>query len=170
MKKKIRIVIVILLSVVIGFLAYKITIKLQHKTAVAERIKTLPTFSFTTTEGAVYTDKDLPNKPVIFVYFNSDCEYCKSEATKIQERLVDFKNTYLVFVSFEETASIVQFAKTYQLDNKENITFLEDRKGEFSKLFDVNSIPYTVVYNKNRKLLQKFKGATKIDNILKVLK
>ena len=27
------------------------------------------------------------------MYFNSDCDYCKSEATKIEERLEDFKNT-----------------------------------------------------------------------------
>ena len=82
----------------------------------------------------------------------------------------DFEGMQLLFVSFEEKMAIQQFAKEYQLINKENILFLEDRKGAFSELFDVNSIPYMVIYDENKKLLKKFKGATKVDKILEVLK
>lgn len=152
------------------FLSFKITSKLNHKKEIAERTKVLPHFSFINLEGKVFTQHNLKNKPIIFVYFNSDCNYCQSEASKIEEKLQDFKNVQLLFVSFEEKEGIVKFAKQYKLDNQDNIVFLEDRKGEFSKLFDVNSIPYIVVYNKNGKFLKKFKGITKTDDILKVLK
>lgn len=169
MNKKKQLVAIILISI-IGFIGYKIIQKLQHKKEIAQRIQTLPNFSFKTTNGKKYTHKNLPNKPAIFIYFNSDCDYCKSEATKIRERLHDFKNVELIFISFEETLGIIQFAKTYGLDNQPNVTFLEDKKGVFSKIFDANSIPYILVYSKNKKLLKKFKGATKIDAILSVLK
>lgn len=168
MKTKKRIVGLILISI-IGFIGYKITNKLQYKKEVEKRIQTLPNFSFKTVNGTNFTKKQLKNKPTIFIYFNSDCDYCKSEATKIKERLNEFKNVQLVFVSFEQTIGIIQFAKTYGLSNQENVIFLEDTKSEFSEIFDAKSIPYVLVYNSNKQLLKKFKGATKISNILEVL-
>jgi peroxiredoxin len=169
MKKKVRILIALLLISLVGFLGYKITNTLKAKKEAAERIQTIPNFSFFNLEGTVYTQENLPNKPIVFVYFNSECDFCKTEATKIQERLIDFKNTQLVFISFEDKKAISQFATTYQLNNQENVLFLEDRKATFSQIFDANSIPFILVYDTNKKLLQKFKGATKIDAILKVL-
>lgn len=170
MKKKVRIIGLVLIGSIFGFLGFKIASKIKYKKEVAENTRTVPNFSFLDTNGGTYTNKDLPSKSTIFIYFNSDCNYCKSEATKIQERLEDFKEVQLVFVSFEEQESIIEFAKQYNLHNKENVVFLEDKKGIFSQIFDVNSIPYIVVYDKNKNFLQKFKGATKIDNILAVLK
>lgn len=170
MKKKLKLFIAILLISVVGYLGYKITTKLNHKKEVATRIKNLPNFSFLDLQGRIFTQDILKNKPIVFVYFNSDCDYCQSEAIKIQQRLQDFKNVELIFVSFEKKDSIQQFAKKYQLYNQKSVTFLEDAKAEFSKIFDVNSTPYIVVYDADKKLLQKFKGATKIDEILAILK
>ncbi|WP_397447185.1 TlpA family protein disulfide reductase [Polaribacter sp. R77954] len=170
MKKKKRIVLVIFLICIVGFLGYKITSKLNHKKEVLERTKKIPNFSFLNINSNSYSNKNLPNKPIVFVYFNSDCDYCQSEAAKIQERLVDFKEIQLVFVSFEGQESIISFAKQYNLYDKENVVFLEDKKGVFSQIFDVNSIPYIVVYDADKNFLQKFKGATKIDDILVVIK
>ena len=157
MKKKIKLLLAIFLFIVIGFLGYKISSKLIHKKEVAERIKVIPNFSFYTLDGNEFSDKNLQKKPSVFVYFNSECNYCQSEAKKIQERLLDFKGVQLIFISYEEKEAIQQFAKEYQLANQENVLFLEDRKGEFSKLFDVNSIPFMVIYDEDKKLLQKFK-------------
>ncbi|WP_417799642.1 TlpA family protein disulfide reductase [Tenacibaculum sp.] len=169
MKKKLKLFIGIVLVLVVTFLGYKITTKLNHKKEVAKRIKTIPNFSFTTLNEEIFTQNNLQNKPTIFVYFNTECDYCQSEATKIQKRLQDFKHTQLIFVSYEKKEQIIQFAISYKLDNQKNVTFLEDTKAKFATIFDVNSIPYIVVYNKNQELLQKFKGATKIEDILKVI-
>lgn len=170
MKRKIKLLLGVFLLSTLGFLGYKIVSKLNHKKEVAIRIKTIPNFSFQTMKGEIFTQDNLAKKPTVFVYFNSECEYCQSEAIKIQERLSDFKEIQLIFISFEEKETIKQFAKEYQLINQENVLFLEDRKGEFSELFDVNSIPYMVIYDANKKLLKKFKGTTKVDKILDVLK
>ncbi|SEC53084.1 AhpC/TSA family protein [Tenacibaculum sp. MAR_2009_124] len=170
MKKSIKIAIAIVILSTIGFLGYKITSKLNHKKEVAERTQSIPEFSFETLTGSIFTENNLTKAPAIFVYFNSDCDYCQAEATKIQKHLRDFKNTQIIFVSFENKDGIQKFAKDYKLDKEANITFLEDSKGEFSKIFDVNSIPYIVVYDNNKQLLKKFKGATKVSDILDVLK
>ncbi len=170
MKKFIKLFIGFLIFGSISYLSFKIINKLNHKKEVAKRTKNIPNFSFYTSNGKPFSKNDLANKPTVFLYFNSECDFCKSEATKIQEHLNDFKDVQLVFVSFEPSKNIETFAVKYKLNNKKNIVFLEDRKGVFSELFDVNSIPYIVVYDKNQQFIKKFKGATKIDAILKVLK
>lgn len=169
MKKKIKLFIGVVLLVIICFLGYEITSKLNHKKEVAERIKVIPNFSFYTTNGSEFSNKNLQKKPSVFVYFNSECIYCKSETKKIKERLEDFKEVQLFFISFEKKEIIQQFAKDYELLHEENVLFLEDKKGEFSKLFDVNSIPFMVIYDEDKKLLKKIKGATNIDVMLEVL-
>lgn len=169
MKKMVRLIVGVIIVVTLLALGHAINNELYHKKEVEARIKTIPIFSFKTLKGRTFTKNSLENKTTVFVYFNSDCDYCKSEATKIKERISEFKNSQLIFVSFENKEEIAQFAKSYGLYTEKNVVFLEDRKGEFSKSFDVNSIPYIVVYDNNHKFLKKFKGITRIDDILKVL-
>ncbi|WP_139959250.1 peroxiredoxin family protein, partial [Flavicella sediminum] len=135
-----------------------------------DQIKELPDFSFLSLEGTAFTKGNLKEGTnTVFIYFNSECDFCVSETTKIQERLAEFENTELIFVSFEAREKIVDFAKHHQLFEVENIMFLEDEKLEFSTLFGAQSIPAIFIYDGNKLLLKKFKGATKIDAILKSL-
>ncbi|WP_369752766.1 TlpA family protein disulfide reductase [Flavobacterium sp. WC2409] len=171
MKKVLKISIPILILVLITFMGYKVITKITHKREVAEHIKTIPPFSYPSIYGKLFTNKDLKdNTPTLFIYFNSECEHCQSEASQIQENITNFKNFQLVFVSFEEKNKIIAFAKKYKLDSYDNITFLLDKQVTFSTTFDVNSLPTIILYNKNRDLIEKIKGQTKVETILKKLK
>lgn len=168
MKKYIKPIIGIVLISVIIFLVYNISKKISYKNEVTERIKTIPNFTFLTLNNEVFSEKEL-NKNIfkLFVYFNSDCDYCQSEATQISENIEQFKDTQFLFVSFEPIKDIKQFAKTYNLLDKENIIFLQDKEMIFEELFDAKSIPFMLLYSKDNQLIEKYKGATKIGNILK---
>lgn len=168
MKKYLKSLIVVILISVLVFLGYNISKKISYKNEVAERIKAIPEFTFLTMNNKTFSNKKLSkNTYRLFVYFNSDCDYCQSEAKQISEKLTDFKTTELIFVSFESIEGIKQFAKTYNLLDKENITFLQDKEMIFEELFDAKSIPFMLLYSKDNQLIEKYKGATKIDNILK---
>lgn len=170
MKKKLKIAIIAVIIGVIGYLGYNIIKKINYKTEVAARIKSIPSFSFLTLENRDFTENNLSKSNYkLFVYFNSECEYCQSEATQISENLEQFKDTQLIFVSFEPLANIKQFASDFNLLDKENVIFLQDKKLEFAKIFDAKSIPFMLLYSKENQLIQKFKGATKIENITKHL-
>lgn len=168
MKKYLKPLIGIILISVFVFLGYNILKKISYKKEVAERIKTIPNFNFLTLNNEGFTQNDLAtNKNNLFVYFNSECDYCQSEATQISENLTKFKTTQFIFVSFESIEGIKQFAEIHYLLNKENIVFLQDKEMIFEELFDAKSIPFMLLYSKDNQLIKKYKGATKIDNILK---
>lgn len=170
MKKKIKPILIFIVAGLLFFLVYKINTQLIYKQRIEKRVKLLPNFSFNDTEGKIFTQDSLKNKPTIFIYFNSECDYCKVEVKKIQENIDKFYNTQLVFVSYESLPIIRDFAKHYKLHNVNNIKFLEDKKGVFSKIFDVKTIPFIVIYNDKKQLKRKIKGITTINEILNELK
>lgn len=170
MKKYLKIIIPILILGAIVFMGYKVITKINHKKEVAENIKTIPTFTYKTIDGKVFTNTDLKkNIPTVFLYFNSECEHCQNEAEQIRDNVEKFENVQLVFISFEEPKKILDFATKYKLLDYDKITFLCDSKVNFATTFDVNTLPAVVIYDKNKKLLEKIKGEVKIEKILKQL-
>lgn len=149
-------------------MGYKVISKINYKKEVAEHIKTIPVFSYNTISGKEFSNTDLKDEiPTVFLYFNSECEHCQNEAEQIRDNVEKFENVQLVFISFEEPKKILDFATKYKLLDYDKITFLCDSKVNFATTFDVNSMPTVVIYDKNKKLLEKIKGEVKIENILK---
>jgi thioredoxin-related protein len=87
----------------------------------------------------------------------------------IKENIEKFKDFQLVFISFEKSDLIKAFATKYKLNNYVNITFLSDTKVSFSTTFDVKSLPCLVLYDKNQRLIEKIKGQTKAETLIKKL-
>lgn len=167
MKKKVKIIIGLILISIIGYLGFSIGKKLKHKKEVAERIQEIPEFSFKDLNGKLYTRNQISAKhPKLFIYFNSDCDFCQVEGKQIQEHLEELKNVQILFISFEEVTGINSFAEKYHLINQKNITFLKDYESKFPEIFEANTIPFILLYSKDNQLLRKFKGATKIENII----
>ncbi|WP_157909208.1 TlpA family protein disulfide reductase [Capnocytophaga stomatis] len=169
-KSIIKKVISLLVICFLGVMSYKMYQKMSHKKQVAQQIAMLPAFSFTDLEGNTFTNSDLKkNLATIFVYFNSECDYCLHEAQSIRENLSQFDEVHFVFVSIEPIENIKKFAQEQQLLGVENVTFLQDASFVFSQKFDANSIPYLLIYNKSKKLIYKHKGQIKAETILQIL-
>lgn len=167
MKKTLKILIPILVVSLLAFMGYKVVSKINHKKQVAENIKQMPNFSYVTLENKVFTKENLDqNKPTLFIYFNSECDFCNHEAEMVQQNIEQLKAIQVVFISFEPVEKINQFAIKFKLLNHANITFLSDSKITFATTFDVNSMPCLVLYDKENNLIEKIKGQVKIETVL----
>lgn len=165
--KKVIIVVVVLFLVVMGMQVLK---KLQHKEQVQQALAILPDFSFCTLEGASFTNAQLPqNNKIIFIYFNTECEYCFYETKDISEQLERFKATTLLLVSNEKKEAIKAFAIKQNLQDKSQVIFLQDSTYTFAKQFEANSIPYILVYDAQGKLLLRHKGQIRAEKLLQLL-
>lgn len=166
MRKYIKISIILLLISVFGYFGYQVISKINHKNQVAENIKTIPNFEYLGLNGKFFTEKNLKSDtPTLFVYFNSECEFCNEEANMIKENIEALKNVQIIFISFQSQEEITNFATKHQLLNYGNITFLRDSKVTFATTFDVKSLPCLVLYDKNKNLIEKIKGQTKVEII-----
>jgi peroxiredoxin len=170
MRNQFKIIISLSLISVITFLGYNIWTKLNYKKEVAEGIRVIPKFSFRNIDGQVFTQKNVSKTgPKLFIYFNSECNYCQTEVKQIQENLHQLKDAQLIFVSFEDTKKIKAFATEYSLQNEQNIVFLKDKDFIFEDLFDAKTIPHMLLYSKDNHLIKKFKGLTKIEYVIMLL-
>jgi len=165
--KKSLIVAVVLFLAVMGVQVLK---KLQHKEQVQQALAILPNFSFYTLEGASFTNAQLPqNNKIVFIYFNTECEYCFYETKDISEQLERFKATTLLLVSNEKKEAIKAFAIKQNLFSKDQVIFLQDSAYTFAKQFEANSIPYILVYDAQGKLLLRHKGQLRAEKLLQLL-
>ncbi len=168
MKKLLKILIISIFVTLVGFMGYKVITKIRKKNQVAQNIKNIPKFVYQNTKGGVYSNQNLKeNTATLFIYFNTECEFCNEETQMIQDNIAKFKDIQIVFISFEKVEKIVDFAQKYKLDKYDKVTFLCDNKLSFSTTFDVQSLPCLVLYDKNNNLIEKIKGQTKTETILK---
>ncbi|WKL46271.1 redoxin domain-containing protein [Flavobacterium pectinovorum] len=167
MKTSLKSILILLFIGILVFLGYQIRSKINHKNEVAQNIKTIPAFTYQNLNGNIFTNEDLKKEiAIIFIYFNTECEYCDHEAQMIEENITKLKKIQLVFVSFEKPEQIKKFAQKHQLTTYDNVYFLCDNKVTFAATFDVNSLPCLVLYDKNQNLIEKIKGQTSIKILL----
>ena len=170
MKKKIGIIIIISIIGLLVYLGYNIITKAKEKNAAAKQILTIPKFELKTLDNVSFTNENLkPNTSTVFIYFNSECDFCHHEAESINQNLKKFKNVQLVFVSTESIEILKQFSEKYNLNNHPKINFLYDNNYSFSSKFNAFSIPYILIYNKNNELIKKNNGQLNANGILRVL-
>lgn len=166
-KNKIFIIIIIIL---LSFLVYNVISKIKQKNEISKQLQTIPKFELKTLDNLSFSNANLKeNTSTIFIYFNSECDYCQHEAESISQNLNKFKDVEFIFVSTEKIKTIKQFLEKYNLNNQPNITFLYDRNFLFTNQFDANSIPYILIYDRNKALLKKHKGQLNANGILRIL-
>jgi peroxiredoxin len=167
MKKILKIVIPILIISLLAFMSYKVVNKINYKNQVAENIKKMPAFSYLTLGNKIFTNENLEKgKPTLFIYFNSECDFCNHEAEMVQQNLEQLKDIQVVFISYENLEKIKSFAAKFKLLHHDNIHFLSDSKITFAATFDVKSMPCLVLYDKDNNLIEKIKGQVKIETVL----
>jgi len=168
MKKIIKTVFLITFSGILLFLGSQIVSKIKHKNEITQNIKSIPKFSYHDINGVVFNNKNLKETTsTIFIYFNTECNFCDEEAKMIKENINQFKNVQFVFVSSEKPEVIKKFAQQHQLLAYDTVYFLCDSNNTFAATFDVNALPCLVLYDKNNTLIEKIKGQTKVETLIK---
>ena len=171
MKKNIKIflpLIVLFILMYTGYCMIKLSRQQKNKT---ERITHIPPFELKNIQGELFTNAELKEGvPVMFFYFNSECDFCQAEIKDIVTNIKKFEGIQLVFVSFEPIQKIITFQATHKLDIYDNVVFLSDYRNTFSETFDVKTLPSSLVYNENGILVSRNNGAVKVNYLLKALK
>jgi len=171
MKKYIRIIIPLIVFVTLFYTGYRMFEQSKFKKKQTEKLEHIPVFKLKSTSGKYFTNKDIKGSvPVVFFYFNSECDFCLIEIQEIVKNIKRFNSIQLIFVSFEPIQKIIMFQATCKLDGYNNIAFLSDYKNIFSETFGVKTLPSSLVYNKYGKLVSRNNGAVKVNYLLKALK
>lgn len=170
-RKSILFVVLIFVLFLLAFMGYKVFSLSQQKDAIEQVLQKVPDFEFLTTNETSFNQTSIDsNTPTLFVFFNSECDFCRYEAQDIKVNIKELQDIEILFVSTEPMADIIGFSEEYNLNQHLNIHFLHDSTSAIYSLFDLTSYPYILIYNKNKKLLKRHKGQLNVQAILRVLK
>ncbi len=152
----------------IGYMAYGIVATAQKKKEITANTQQLPNFKATQLDKHIFASNELPNKPTVIVFFNTECEHCQYEAKEIAQHRAAFEGINLLMISSEETSKIKAFITKYQL-----INFVKPLQMDIKTMVDTFgavSIPTIFIYDKDHQLIKQYKGETKVASIIKHIK
>jgi len=167
-RKRLVVVLFLFLVVLLGFLVFA---KMVKKNRDLEQISTIPNFYFFDSMGGTVSVNELQKSGLgtVVFYFNSTCSLCQEEFYFIEKHLEDFEGTQLIFVSTEEFEDIRKFADDFGLWAKEGLHFFQDKELNFGTFFNLETVPSTIVYDAEGRLLGAFKGMVSIKKIIQLL-
>jgi thiol-disulfide isomerase/thioredoxin len=151
-----------------GWMIFASVKTVNEKEAHANSIKEVPEFSLQLWDSSfVAVGGNYTKKPLVLIYFNSECEYCKSEAREVVENKKQLEGIDLLFISSEPLPHIKQFGDNIGLSDLPNALFGKIDDETADKILGITSAPQLFIYNKEGKLTKQFKGSTKIEAIIK---
>lgn len=167
-RKRLLLVLFLVLMVSLGFL---VSNKIAQKNTSVKLISTVPNFFFFDSLGnkSFFNEFRKEGLETVIFYFNSTCSLCHEEFYLIEKYLYDFEDTQLIFVSTEEFEDIRKFAEEFGLWGKEGLHFFQDKELRFGSFFHLETVPSTIVYDAEGRLLASFKGLVSIKKIIQLL-
>lgn len=160
--KVLAVIIPILIIGVIGFLFFTF----QKKKESIKVLENIPEINLKTIDGNLLTPENLKNATKVIVYFSPDCHFCQAEAGELYENIKKYNDIQWVWVASEPANEIKKFAEKYHLDKNENIHWCYDENASFYRKYQMKSVPYFLVYDKNNKLIKRNSGAIKLEKLL----
>ncbi len=130
--------------------------------------QTIPVFSIMQSNGKTLNTTKLPNtKPVILIYFSPDCDHCTTLLNSMFSQIHKFKTATILLVSFRPINEITEFEKKYKTANYKNIIVGMEQPVFFLKnLYQLESTPFTALFNKKGNLIYSYKKETQVNDLL----
>ncbi len=171
MRKKIILGLFVTFILGTTYLGYEVLNLIESKKEIETSTKFLPEFRYRTLDGKIFGSNDLINikSNKVFIFFNTECEFCIEEANHLNEKIGDFGDSQLILISSEEIEAIKIFSEEFGLNQYTNICFLQDIEKSSSKVFGAKTTPYHLVYDDKNSLVFKHKGVLKLEKLISEL-
>lgn len=140
----------------------------EPKVAATPEVNEFPAVILIERNGKQFSTRSLSGNSIL-IFFGASCDHCQREAAQIQKNLKRFEYYTLYFISMDPFPVIDQFAKDYGIDNQPNIRFMRADGASVSNSLGYLQTPTILIYSSNRKLIKRFDGETKVEEILKVM-
>ena len=133
----------------------------------------LPSFNIRLLDSTTIfnTGKIVKGKPTVFILFSPDCDHCAQLAKEVKDSADALLSTNLYMISppmplFE----IKKFAFINGIAHKSNIVVGQDINFFFGSFFHAETVPFVVLYDKNKKLVTVLKQLKKVEELLSELR
>jgi thiol-disulfide isomerase/thioredoxin len=148
-------------------------VRAQKDTTLAPylQVPIVPPFKILLTDSLWFAKKDLPKKKyVVITYFNPECGHCQDEAQELAKNMGKFKKAFFVMAAYKDVDLIQQFIERFGLGNYPNLKIGRDTQYFLPVFYNVQTTPFTAVYNKKGELLKAFEKGMTVEELEKLVK
>jgi len=130
----------------------------------------LPSLEILQPDSTTLTNADLKKQETLIMYFSPDCDHCIKQMNEMNKRMKELKKLQIIMVTYQPMDLLVDFIKTYKLQKYSNIKAGRDTKFLLPGFYQIKSLPYFALYDKEGKLITVFESNTPVDKLLKAFK
>ncbi len=132
---------------------------------------TLPAFMLQNPDSISYFNMyDVrPDRPTVLFFFAPDCEHCHMTTKELLGAMDSMKNADFYWFTYMPLTALRSFSEQYRLEGYQNIKVGRDYTFFFMKFYGASTVPYLVIYDKNKKLVKLYDGAIKVPEVVKIL-
>jgi len=121
--------------------------------------KLLPSFNVLLVDSTKLNTNKLPtDKPIVLFFMSPYCPYCKAQTEEIISEINSLSNIRLYILTSLPFQPLKDYYYHYKLNKYPNIMVAQDFDSDFVNYFKITSVPYIVIYNKNKTLKQVLVG------------
>jgi len=106
-------------------------------------------------------------KPIVLLFFRPDCTHCQQETQTLLDHIDSLENVRFYFLATAPLEDIREFYAHFHLDKYKNVTVGRDHEHSFYQAFRPSNVPYTAIYDGNKRLVRIYSEEVGIDKILK---
>jgi thiol-disulfide isomerase/thioredoxin len=133
--------------------------------------QSLPSFNLLLSDGVtrVNTGAIPSGSPIVLVLFSPECPYCLSEIDSIVKQMRTLTDIRLYFVTPCPIGEVQEFCRQYRLDNYPTIMVGMDYDNFLLRFSRTKVIPYTAIYDGEKRLIEAVFGQTDDRKIKEIL-
>ncbi len=142
--------------------------QISKKKAAIGRIENLPKIEMLTLQNEKIFLSDFSfEETKVLIYFNTHCDFCQFEMEELSKRLPEFENCEIFLFSAEPIDSLQKLCN--QFKGGYNVTIGHCPYDTVVKYFGKLGSPSIFIYGEDNKLVKKFNGSTRINELLDVV-
>lgn len=132
----------------------------------------IPPFKMNVANNKVFDIESIPKgRPLIFIYFDPDCDHCQKLMDDIFNNINEFKKVEMVMATFKPLSELVTFERKYHTSKYSNIKVGSETSTYYLRLYyDVATLPFTALYDKKGNLNFSYRKETPIQDLIVRLK
>jgi len=129
--------------------------------------KPMPTVNLLLSDSNSYLNtKNIPKgQSAVIFYFMPQCPYCRAQMTEMTEKIRELKNVRIYAITFSKFKNFKSFCNEFKLNKYASITAGLDYTDSMARYFKIQGVPFTAIYNQNKKLSQAFPGRISVSQI-----
>jgi len=122
--------------------------------------KPLPSFTILLSDSLTSLNtKNIPSgNPIVFFYYGPHCPYSRAQMEEMIEYMSLMKKIRFYLITNVPYSEMMKFYRHFELNKFPNVTAGVDYKNFFGDYFKITGVPFTAIYNSDKKLDKAFAG------------